>query len=185
MDNERKHIIISEIKYWKQSKLLPDHYCDFLIALYSRGEEMNIEDVKATMSVLSDTKRKLNKTIMYLILLATFCTVSLLVIDNYSAVVLGISAFVLLSLVVYALRPAAKKSGVIPLVNIAGAFILLAMSLRFWIMYFGGQVTVLIALLFINCALWLIMGKYLDIIYLKISGVVGILLVVGFVVVQF
>lgn len=185
MDNERKHIIISEIKYWKQSKLLPDRYCDFLIALYSRGEEMNIEDVKATMSVLSDTKRKLNKTIMYLILLATFCTVSLLVIDNYSAVVLGFSAFVLLSLVVYALRPAAKKSGVIPLVNIAGAFILLAMSLRFWIMYFGGQVTVLIALLFINCALWLIMGKYLNIIYLKISGVVGILLVVGFVVVQF
>lgn len=185
MDKERKNIIISEIRYWKQSKLLPDRYCDFLIALYSRGEEMDIADVKTTMSLLSNVKKKFNKTIMYLLLLATFCTVSLLVIDNYSTVVLGLSSIVLLSLVVYAMRPAAKKSGVIPFVYIASAFILLAMSLRLWIMYFEGQVMLLIGLLLVNCALWLTMGRYLNLIYFKISGVVGIILVVIFFVSQF
>ena len=185
MDNERKHIIISEVKYWKQCKLLSDRYCDFLIALYSRGEQVDAADVKTSQSVLSNAKNKLNKTILYLILLTIFCTGSLLLIDNYSGLVLGLSAIVLLLLVVYTMRSVAKSSGVIPFVYIASVFILLAMSLRFWIMYFEGQVMVLIALLLINCALWLTIGKYLNLIYFKISGVVGIILVTGFVVAQF
>ncbi|SDB98680.1 hypothetical protein SAMN05421734_103262 [Pelagirhabdus alkalitolerans] len=41
MDQNRKDTIIREIKYWKDNQLLPDHYCDFLLALYSEGE---IED---------------------------------------------------------------------------------------------------------------------------------------------
>jgi hypothetical protein len=45
MDNQRKEIIIKEIKYWKKSKLLPDHYCDFLLTLYTKGEHLN-EDGK-------------------------------------------------------------------------------------------------------------------------------------------
>ena len=37
MNPQRKRMIISEIKYWKQNKLLPAHYCDFLITLYAKG----------------------------------------------------------------------------------------------------------------------------------------------------
>ncbi|WP_053219144.1 hypothetical protein [Virgibacillus senegalensis] len=36
---EKKEIIIREIQQWKQSRLLPGKYCDFLLALYSQGEE--------------------------------------------------------------------------------------------------------------------------------------------------
>ena len=39
MNETRKKIILHEIKYWKQSKLLPEQYCDFLLTLYSGGEE--------------------------------------------------------------------------------------------------------------------------------------------------
>ena len=45
MNETRKKIIIQEIKYWKKSKLLPEKYCDFLLTLYSGGEE-NITPVK-------------------------------------------------------------------------------------------------------------------------------------------
>lgn len=38
MPNQRKEIIIKEIKYWKAHKLLPGVYCDFLLALYTKGE---------------------------------------------------------------------------------------------------------------------------------------------------
>jgi|SRR5690625_4006598 len=38
MSNQRIEIIIQEINYWKEHKLLPDVYCDFLLALYTKGE---------------------------------------------------------------------------------------------------------------------------------------------------
>ncbi|MFC4388505.1 hypothetical protein ACFOZ1_11910 [Gracilibacillus marinus] len=38
MDAERKKVIINEIKYWKDHRLLPTHYCDFLLALYTEGQ---------------------------------------------------------------------------------------------------------------------------------------------------
>lgn len=37
MTNPRKKIILNEILFWKQNKLLPEHYCDFLAALYTEG----------------------------------------------------------------------------------------------------------------------------------------------------
>ncbi|MFE7151514.1 hypothetical protein ACFVIJ_14145, partial [Heyndrickxia sporothermodurans] len=46
MDSSRKEVIINEIIYWKNHKMLPDHYCDYLLALYSEGELNNeISDV--------------------------------------------------------------------------------------------------------------------------------------------
>ena len=33
MDETRKQIIINEIHYWKKNHLLPEQYCDFLLAL--------------------------------------------------------------------------------------------------------------------------------------------------------
>jgi hypothetical protein len=42
MDQKTK-IILHEIMYWKKNKLLPDHYCDFLITLYTEGSENSIK----------------------------------------------------------------------------------------------------------------------------------------------
>ncbi|TSB46746.1 hypothetical protein [Alkalicoccobacillus porphyridii] len=39
MERQRKDIIINEIQYWKESKLLPEQQCHYLLALYSEGEE--------------------------------------------------------------------------------------------------------------------------------------------------
>lgn len=38
MDRERKNIIIQEIHFWKENKMLPEHYCNYLLALYTKGE---------------------------------------------------------------------------------------------------------------------------------------------------
>lgn len=35
---KKNEIIIKEIQHWKQSKLLPETYCDFLLALYTKGD---------------------------------------------------------------------------------------------------------------------------------------------------
>lgn len=35
MDMEKKAILVKEIEHWRRSKLLPEHYCDFLLNLYA------------------------------------------------------------------------------------------------------------------------------------------------------
>lgn len=54
MDKQRKETIVHEIKYWKENHLLPSHYCDFLLALYTEGmEESAVDD--------EDKKKKNNQ----------------------------------------------------------------------------------------------------------------------------
>ncbi|MBN6186158.1 hypothetical protein JQN58_04075 [Aneurinibacillus sp. BA2021] len=43
MKEQRKKIITHEIEYWRRSNLLPSHYCDFLLNLYTEGEAANKE----------------------------------------------------------------------------------------------------------------------------------------------
>ncbi|WP_404443743.1 hypothetical protein LG307_15380 [Sutcliffiella horikoshii] len=38
MNKQRKETIIQEIGYWKRNRLLPEQYCDYLLALYTEGE---------------------------------------------------------------------------------------------------------------------------------------------------
>ncbi|MFB9325462.1 hypothetical protein ACFFSY_05955 [Paenibacillus aurantiacus] len=40
MDQERRKTIIREIEHWQRSKLLPEHYCDFLLNLYLETGEV-------------------------------------------------------------------------------------------------------------------------------------------------
>lgn len=38
MDKEKNKIIIDEISNWKKNQLLPEKYCNFLLALYTYGK---------------------------------------------------------------------------------------------------------------------------------------------------
>ncbi|MGE5702036.1 MAG: hypothetical protein ACM32O_05870 [Clostridia bacterium] len=41
MDDQRKKIIVKEIEQWRKNHLLPEHYCIFLLNLYTEGERSN------------------------------------------------------------------------------------------------------------------------------------------------
>lgn len=38
MDQQRKQIILKEIKFWKENWMLPEQYCNNLLSIYSEGE---------------------------------------------------------------------------------------------------------------------------------------------------
>ncbi|WP_139490490.1 hypothetical protein [Brevibacillus dissolubilis] len=38
MDDQRRKVIVSEIQNWRKNHLLPEHYCIFLLNLYTEGE---------------------------------------------------------------------------------------------------------------------------------------------------
>lgn len=59
MDNPKKQIIINEILFWKQNKLLPEHYCDFLMTLYTEGEDIQLQNhISIKKSIKMKEKRK-------------------------------------------------------------------------------------------------------------------------------
>ncbi|MFS0554632.1 hypothetical protein [Brevibacillus sp. 179-C9.3 HS] len=41
MDDQRKRTIITEIENWRRNHLLPEHYCIFLLNLYTEGDRPN------------------------------------------------------------------------------------------------------------------------------------------------
>ncbi|WP_067727389.1 hypothetical protein [Oceanobacillus damuensis] len=51
MAADRIAVIINEIKYWKEHRLLPETYCDFLLALYTKGEAVEEDDKQATSRI--------------------------------------------------------------------------------------------------------------------------------------
>lgn len=57
MKAERRTIIVREIEHWRRSKLLPDHYCDFLLNLYA-------DPVLAPKSEEEQPKHLVGKAIM-------------------------------------------------------------------------------------------------------------------------
>ena len=49
MTEDRIRTIINELHYWKKNKMLPDVYCDYLIALYTKGETVSDDtELKST-----------------------------------------------------------------------------------------------------------------------------------------
>lgn len=56
MLDDRRQTIIKEIHFWKENKLLPDVYCDYLLALYTQGEDNNegIEQFKSYPITLAE-----------------------------------------------------------------------------------------------------------------------------------
>ncbi|GIO19782.1 hypothetical protein J18TS1_28820 [Oceanobacillus oncorhynchi subsp. incaldanensis] len=73
-NHEKNQLIIQEILKWKENRLLPEEQCDFLLALYTKGGE--IEITNKNKNWLS-TWKKLHFTMMLMIL------VSVIFLDYY------------------------------------------------------------------------------------------------------
>ena len=89
MNAQRKAIIIGEIKYWKESKLLPAQYCDYLLALYTEGEQV------PTDSKLSQ-RRGNGLTILFMLL-------NLILAPGTALIILNTSISVMYSIFILAL----------------------------------------------------------------------------------
>lgn len=181
MHEKRKQIIVSEIKYWKQNNLLPSHYCDFLITLYAKGEQEDQVEVKGTLSVIQIEKKRLSQKILFLFLLAIAVSASMFILTKIPAVTIGL-AIASLGLFLYmSFRSSIAKSTMIPFLYILCAYMLLALSMKIWFTYFMESTMMLISFLILNCLLWVITGRLLKQHYFTISGIVGMLLIIGFI----
>ena len=175
MNETRKKVILNEILYWKQTRILPEKYCDYLLALYSEGE---LELQVATKPSKKKIRFFLTEIFISLILMTAL-------IVNYFTEVKGamqMSLFtfficVLLGITYYQFRK--QKTLLYPL--IASAIVLLLMSVRAWELFFPSQTLLLYSILLINCFLWLIAGKKTGYLYFTVAGWLGTAVILYFV----
>src|SRR5690625_4981818 len=92
MTDERLDIIIKEITYWKQNKLLPEHYCDYLLALYTKGDVTMLESNHSNLKTPKITQI-LRVVLMILMLLLSFFLIYFIEIQGvYQTILLAIIA---------------------------------------------------------------------------------------------
>ena len=180
MSLQRKQIIMNEIAFWKKNKLLPEHYCDFLLALYAQGENQEDEQVeKASKAVLA--KKQKYKVILYSVvgLLTVLLLASLFVVTTTIFIPIILVAIAILSFLYITIKLVKNKSVMAPLLFVCSALLLLGLSFKVWDIYFGDEPLVLIGLIFGNCLIWLFSGLLMKLVYFSISGILGLLLIIG------
>ncbi len=181
MSLQRKQIIMNEISFWKKNKLLPEHYCDFLLALYAQGENNGDEQTENFSKAVLAKKQK-TKVILYTIvgLLTAILLASLFVATTAIFIPIILVAIAILSFLYIAIKLVKNKSVMAPLLFVFSALLLLALSFKVWDIYFGDNPLLLIGLIFGNCLLWLFSGLLMKLVYFSISGILGILLIIGY-----
>ena len=173
MTNEKNKIIIQEIYYWKNSRLLPETYCDFLLALYTKGnqekEEFPLQTIKKNQGF-----RTFHGLIYGLLLLLLLATLLVIYLTELSYVlqmsIVGFFLVTSISVTAYFIR---KR--VFFQVPLSLSFIqLLLISLSLVDYFANGDRFWTGAIIVFNCLLWIVMGRMTRVLYLVISGVVGL-----------
>lgn len=181
MANPRKQIILNEILYWKQNKLLPEHYCDFLITLYSEGNELQMgEEAHSKKSI----KAKEQRSQIAIVLLVLFSSVALLAIvfllTDLTWLVVPVVGVIALVFMVVAFNFAKKNHLFAPVLQTAAALLIFGLSVKVSLTYFGDNPLILYSLLIANCFMWTVTGLKLKLHYFSIAGILGVVVLIGY-----
>lgn len=180
MDVKRKQTIIQEIKYWKRSKLLPEHYCDYLLTLYTEGEE-NTEHGSAEKRKLSSSSITFVYSFIFVHLLL-FLTIVVIYFTNFSYVMqiaLLVLFFIVSLWIAKRIVMTYKNVGYYYYLLAAIIFILLCLFLNQ--IFFYNSKSTLIAIVLVHFICWLFIGLKWKITYFTIAGAGGLLLFLLFV----
>lgn len=172
MNQNRKELIVKEIKLWKKSKLLPEHYCDFLLTLYTEGEE-EIKKSKVSTNY---------KDIVIALLLISLLPATLLVIYfTEMFFVLQIPIFIIFIIICLISAIFLKNNFLKQLSYIIFALLFLITTIEIGGYFFKENVVVLSTIIVFNCLLWLFSGLKMKQKYFLFAGVIGLfLLIVAF-----
>ncbi|QTC43535.1 hypothetical protein I7V34_09990 [Bacillus sp. V3] len=168
--NGREAVIINEIKFWKQNNMLPDQYCDYLLALYTNGSEHIPES--------TENKGTRNLHIIAIIISVSIISISLFVIYfTELSVVLQTAILTGFVVLLFGIRNYyTKKKISSSFIRIAAAFLLLLISLDITEPLFGDSPYMTYAVLFLNCFLWVGWGLKRKLHYFTLSGALGMLI---------
>ncbi|MCM3021754.1 hypothetical protein [Heyndrickxia ginsengihumi] len=176
----RKQIIVNEIKLWKENKMIPQEYCDFLLALYSE----DIQDQESSENIRKSKSRVVSKDILPIlgVYLLVVCLLSIAVFVIYFTEFPFILQTVILTVFVGFLLWAcfyySNKEFYFGIFLIGTALLLLLLTVQLNDHLFHHNRSILYIMLFIHCILWLIVGKKFKLLFFTLSGIVGIIIII-------
>lgn len=169
MKDNRKIIILKEIHFWKRNRLLPEQYCDYLIALYSEGEE--VQEVKKNKKKIVSKETMFSLLFLTIIILMIVITYITAISFRMQTLFLSFFVIILLASLYYF-----KKEKLDPMViYITAAFVMLLYSVQIHNAFFNKGTISLHILLLINSFFWLIGGIWGKRLFFIISGSIAML----------
>jgi hypothetical protein len=167
MNESRKQIIINEIIYWKKNRMLPEHYCDFLLALYTKGNGLQNQSEKS----------RLRKNILLLFILIPI-GIFLFYFTELSLTLQIVFGFILIIMGILLTFYSTKRGMLFQIPLIMTAFLLLFVSVQITVIHTSDDSSMLYIVLAINCFIWIFTGLKLKQIYFTISGTAGLILLI-------
>lgn len=182
-DKEKKKVIISEITFWKKNHLLPEHYCDFLMQLYTEGKSLSEEGEKQLekQSLLKKEKPSMGKivmTTMTTLLILAIIALMFLFGENLVWLPISIGILVLIGIITFIIKTPLNKQLTTTLAYASGALLLFATSIRIVGEVTSNNVIALFITLIVNCIIWIVLGGVLKQVYFMISGILGLIIIV-------
>ncbi|MBO8156060.1 MAG: hypothetical protein H0Z32_06330 [Bacillaceae bacterium] len=172
MSKDRKKIILNEIEYWKENRLLPKEYCDFLIALYTEG------------SGIQSKRHNWKKSAFFLdiMLILLMLPLSFLVIyfTQFSLVMQIFIIFIFLLFLYIHIIYLRKNNSIyfhLALIIFLLVFFILSVHL---VNILTGNDFYIQGIVLANCILWAVLGFSKKYHYLTASGIIGVLLLILF-----
>lgn len=180
MNAHKKEIILNEIQFWKKNNLLPTHYCDFLLALYARGEDQHSENEgKLSKSLLAKEKKRKIVSIFLIASLTFTILVSLFTLNTFGLLPILISSIFAFLLLIATIKLSRKKTVIVPILFVSSALLILGLSFKVWSVYYPDKPFLLLGLISANCIMWFVSGVLLKLPYFTISGIIGVILVIA------
>lgn len=175
---DRKKIIIDEIKYWKKSRLLPEQYCNFLLSLYTEGQETGSTDERKEKSSLVSFL----PIIIMAFGLSLFGLTFLVIYFTDFSPLLQTGLVFIFSAVMFFLATQIKRfdSRFIHLYILLGALMVFLATIHGVSFIFPDQPGAIMGAVIFTCFGWLFVGKKYNLKYLIISGALGIIISIYF-----
>ncbi|MEH7236052.1 hypothetical protein [Bacillus sp. JJ1562] len=166
MNQDRKKIIINEILYWRENKLLPEAYCNFLLSLYTEGE-----GVEATKKTAPPKK----KTIISILGIGLLLPVLFLVtyFTEISPILQMVINFIFIIICTLGLTFNRKNAFFVHIGSIILALFILLLSVNGSDLLFKGHGYYLFGIILLNCVCWGIVGIFSKKKYFLIAGILG------------
>ncbi|KWW21670.1 hypothetical protein AS888_03880 [Peribacillus simplex] len=166
MDEMRKKIIIQEINAWKESRMLPEQYCNYLLTLYSEGERPpanSYENRKGKKDLSS--MLWMGALFAFIVFLNYFTEIPIrmqMLLTTISIIVFGLMV-----------RRFIGRKLVFQMALMGMALSLLLLSVGLADFMAPGKVGILCSFLFLNCGFWIALGVKLKLLHFSIAGGLG------------
>lgn len=180
--NEKQKIIVIEIRKWRESKLLPEKYCDFLISLYTEGNAPVADSEPA--KAFFPTVKKMLITIGLILLLLVLLIFLLYFTQIPPVFQVGSLALVMIFSVAAAFFYQNKDRMYTHVYIILAAFMSFILTVVGTDLFFDNERMILGGAIIVLCLLWILAGWRLRLPYLWISGLSGVILFIGFLIVE-